>query len=55
MSRLGQELIQGMKEAVAYVNGQEHFEKYRISIPEGIDVKSIRTKHRLTQKDFSGK
>jgi len=30
MSRLGQELIQGIKEAIAYVEGQEHLENYRI-------------------------
>jgi len=55
MSRLGQELIQGMKEAVAYVKGQANLENYRISIPDEIDVKAIRAKHRLTQKDFAGR
>ena len=45
MSRLGQELIQGMKEAVAYVNGQERLENYRISPRKEVKPQLTPTRH----------
>jgi len=59
MSQLGDEILQGLKEAVAYKNG-ELTEKdgvktlYVPKVPEMVDVRAIRSKLGLTQKEFSG-
>lgn len=58
MSTLGEDIIQGLKEAVAYKRGElteaDGVRVYRYpSIPEEVDVKSIRSKLGLTQEEFA--
>jgi len=58
MSELGDDILQGLKEAVAYKRGDltEHHgvKKYTLpKIPETVDVKAIRSKLGLTQEEFA--
>ena len=58
MSLLGDEIVQGLKEAIAYKRGElteadgikvHHYP----TIPESVDVKAIRAKLGLTQEEFA--
>ncbi len=54
MSTLGKEIIQGLQEAVEYSKGRR--EGYRVhteSPPEAVDVRVIRDKLKMTQRQFA--
>ena len=44
----------GLEEALAYAKGEADTSKYRVHIPQKIDVQAIRTKLRMTQEEFAG-
>lgn len=45
----------GLEEAVAYANGAADARKYRVHVPQRIDVRAIRTRLRMTQQEFAGR
>jgi putative transcriptional regulator len=51
MSQLFEDLMQGLNEVEAYLNGTG--EGYRVHVPEGVDVKEIRGRLKMTQAKFS--
>ncbi len=59
MSKLGQEIIQGLKEAIAYTDGTADKSKYRlyefsaVTCPDHIDVRAIRNSLGLSQTQFA--
>ncbi len=53
MSKLGDELIRSMQEAVAITRGEADPKSYRVHIPARIDVKAIRRRLGLTQAAFA--
>jgi putative transcriptional regulator len=53
MSKVGESIIRGAEEAVAFANGKADPKKYRVHIPDEIDVKRIRTKLGMSQKQFA--
>jgi len=53
---IGNELIQGMKEAVCYMRGKKtHTVVHKVKIPDKIDVKSIRRNLKLSRPAFADK
>ena len=52
MSELGQSLIQGMEDALAFATG-EITPDVVVHIPEDIDVRRIRKKFKITQEVFA--
>lgn len=52
MSRLYDDLMQGLREIEAFLDGET--EGYRVHIPADMDVKAIRKKLGMTQARFSG-
>lgn len=53
MSKLGKRLIAAAEEALAIARGKADPSTYRVHIPAEIDTRAIRTKLKLTQKQFS--
>jgi putative transcriptional regulator len=58
MSRLGDDILQGLKEAVAYKRGDlteaDGVKKYQFpQIPQNVNVKEIRSNLGLTQEEFA--
>ena len=49
----GKRIIESMKEALSISCGELSREKYKIYIPESIDVKAIREKMGLSQSSFA--
>jgi len=45
----------GLEEAVAYVRGEVDARKYRVHVPQRIDVRAIRTRLGMTQQEFAGR
>ena len=44
----------GLQEALAYAEGAVDTSRYGIHVPADIDVRAIRTKLDMTQKEFAG-
>jgi len=44
----------GLEDALAYARGEADESKYRVHVPQRIDVRAIRTKLGMTQEEFAG-
>ncbi|HEY5208062.1 MAG TPA: helix-turn-helix domain-containing protein [Stellaceae bacterium] len=58
MSELGKELIKGMRNAIAHVEGKKrasHVTTVEVTIPETIDIAAIRRRLGLTQAGFAAR
>jgi putative transcriptional regulator len=53
MTDFGKRLIQSAEEALAFAEGKADLKKYRVHIPDEIDVKRIRKKLGLSQGVFA--
>ncbi len=54
MSTIGQEITQGLREAVDYSRGQASgFRAREVQIPDTVDVRDVRGKLRMTQREFA--
>jgi putative transcriptional regulator len=54
MSKLGESLLKGAKEALAYANKEKTKAKiHKIKVPKEVNVKAIRLKLHLTRKAFA--
>jgi putative transcriptional regulator len=53
MSKVGDSIIQGAEEALAFAEGKAEAKKYRVHIPDDIDVKRIRKNLGLSQGQFA--
>jgi putative transcriptional regulator len=53
-SRVAESIRRGLEEALAYAEGTADTSRYRVHIPEDIDVKAIRAKLEMTQEEFAG-
>ena len=54
MSTIGKEIIQGLREAVDYSRGQgSGFRVHEVQIPDTVDVRDIRGRLRMTQREFA--
>jgi putative transcriptional regulator len=54
-SKVAESIRRGLQEAVAYAEGTADTSRYGVHIPEGIDVKAIRSKLAMTQEEFAGR
>jgi putative transcriptional regulator len=51
---IGNEIIQGMEEAIEYIRGnQESAKVHKVEIPNKIDVREIREHLNLSRKEFA--
>jgi putative transcriptional regulator len=53
MSEVGDGILQGLQEALAYVKGEGDLSKYRVHHPKILDVAAIRKKTGMTQERFA--
>lgn len=53
MSKAGKSILRGAKEALAFVKGEGKPKKYRVHVPETVNVKTIRLELNMTQMEFS--
>jgi len=56
MSEVGESIIRGLKEALAYVQGEPvEVVVHHAQVPETVDVKAIRSDLHMTQREFAGR
>ena len=53
MSKIGQSMIRGLEQALAFAAGTAEEGTYVVHIPAEIDVKAIRGRMGLTQREFA--
>jgi putative transcriptional regulator len=51
--RVFDDIAEGLREAISIAKGEADPATYRIHIPPSVDVKTIRSRRRLTQKAFA--
>lgn len=54
MSKAGESLLRGARQALAYARGEADATQYGVHIPQQLDVKAIRHKVDMSQQDFAG-
>lgn len=55
MSKVANSIRRGLEEALAYTRGEADARRYRVHVPEQIDVRAIRRKLGMTQAEFSAR
>lgn len=55
MSRAGNRILQGAREALAFAEGAAETAQYGVHIPSEVDVKAIRKKLGLSQQAFAAR
>jgi putative transcriptional regulator len=55
MSKIGASILKGFEEAIAFANGTADESQYVVHIPPEIDIKAIRGRLGLTQKEFANR
>jgi putative transcriptional regulator len=53
MSKIGESMIRGLEQALAFVDGSGDESQYRVHIPPEIDVRAIRDRLGMTQQQFA--
>jgi putative transcriptional regulator len=53
MSKIGESMIRGLEEALAFANGTADESRYVVHIPAEIDVRAIRGRLGMTQQEFA--
>jgi putative transcriptional regulator len=53
MSKVAASIRRGLEEAVAYAKGEADTRRYRVHVPDRIDVRAIRSRLGLTQEAFA--
>jgi putative transcriptional regulator len=55
MSKVADGIRRGLREAVAFAEGEADESTYRVHVPAKIDVKAIRSGLGMTQEEFAGR
>ncbi|MGB8259266.1 MAG: helix-turn-helix domain-containing protein [Terracidiphilus sp.] len=53
MSKIGESILRGMEQALAFAEGSADAASYAVHIPAEIDVRAIRARMGLTQEEFA--
>jgi putative transcriptional regulator len=53
MSKVGEGVIRGLEQALAFIDGTGDESQYRVHIPAEIDVRAIRDRLGITQQEFA--
>ncbi len=54
-SKVAESIRRGLEQAVSYASGTADPSLYSVHIPQGVDVKAIRSKLHMTQEEFAGR
>lgn len=55
MKRLGQQIVAALQEVVADLAGRKKLRRHVVMVPVDVDVKAIRRKLRMSQRDFASR
>ncbi len=56
MSKIGQSMLRGAREALAYAKGEPvDVQVHHVTVPKTVDVKAVRSHLGMTQREFAGR
>jgi putative transcriptional regulator len=55
MSKVGEGILRGMEQALAFIEGTADESQYVVHIPPEIDIKAIRGRLGMTQQEFANR
>jgi putative transcriptional regulator len=55
MSKVGEGILRGMEQALAFIEGTADESQYVVHIPPEIDIKAIRSRLGMTQQEFANR
>ena len=55
MSEVADSIRRGLQQALEYAEGTADASRFRVHVPDRVDVKAIRAKLRMTQLEFAGR
>lgn len=55
MSKVGEGILRGMEQALAFIDGTADESQYVVHIPPEIDIKAIRGRLGMTQQEFAAR
>jgi putative transcriptional regulator len=55
MSKVGEGILRGLEEALAFIEGTADESQYVVHIPPEIDIKAIRGRLGMTQQEFANR
>lgn len=55
MSKVATSIKRGLEQALAYAQGEADKTRYRVHVPQTIDVRAIRTRLKMTQEEFAAR
>jgi putative transcriptional regulator len=53
MSKAGEKILRGAKEALAHARGETRLKTHKIAVPEAVNVVAIRERLGLSQQEFA--
>lgn len=53
MSKAGEKILRGAKEALAYARGETKLRTHKVAVPASVDVAAIRARLGLSQQQFA--
>ncbi len=53
MSKVADSIRRGLEQAITYAEGRADKDRYRVHVPERIDVRAIRARLDMTQEEFA--
>jgi putative transcriptional regulator len=54
-SKVATSIKRGLQQALDYARGEADARRYRVYVPEDIDVRAIRTRLKMTQEEFAAR
>ena len=55
MSKVAKSITRGLEQALAYARGEADASRYRVNVPDAVDVRAIRTRLKMTQEEFAAR
>lgn len=55
MTRVSRNIKRGLEQALAYARGEAEVCRYRVHVPDEVDVRAIRTRLKMTQEEFAAR
>jgi len=55
LSEVADSIRRGLQQALEYAEGRADASRFRVHVPDRVDVKAIRAKLRMTQTEFAGR
>ena len=53
--KVAKSIRRGLEQALTYARGEDDVRRFKVHVPDDIDVRAIRTRLKMTQEEFSAR